>query len=153
MSRKVARLEEELLILRNTGPDTSTAVTLLQLQQQQQIQNGFSMSPSSPYVQGRLEYGNTGKASLLDFSSRPPIMQATAFIDKQLQTQPGGNIYPPTPSSSSSKRKRRDFELSFEDTTDVVSKGLISMTDAFSYFQKFFQGCVSSEVPVKQELI
>lgn len=73
-----------------------------------------------------------------------PVMQGTQYIQNQLQSQTIGSEYTTIPSSLNLKRKRRDFELNVEPTIDVVTQGLISMADAFLYFQTFFQGCVSS---------
>ena len=58
----------------------------------------------------------------------------------------GGSGYPVTQPSMNLKRKRRNFELTVEPTADVVSKGMLSMADAYLYFQTFFQGCVSTDV-------
>ncbi|PVH76092.1 hypothetical protein DL98DRAFT_465595 [Cadophora sp. DSE1049] len=65
-------------------------------------------------------------------------MQPTDFVQQPLQ---GGSGYTAAQPSVNLKRKRRDFELTVEPTADVISKGLISMADAFLYFQTFFQGC------------
>jgi len=138
---KVARLEEELAVLQNSAPDTSTAVTLLQLQQQQQIQNGMSMSPppSSSYNQGQLHFGNAGSPSSMHSSSRVQVMPPPAFDHQPLVQE--GTAYSATQPAMNLKRKRRGFELTVETTADVVSKGMISMADAYLYFQTFFQGC------------
>ncbi|KAG4430934.1 hypothetical protein IFR05_013572 [Cadophora sp. M221] len=143
----MARLEEELAALRHPGPDTSTAVTLLQLQQQQQIQNGVSMSPPSPYNQAHSHFGNAGSPASMGSTSHMPVMQGTQYVPNPLQDQTIGSEFVTAPSNTSLKRKRRDFELRVEPTADVVSLGLISMADAFLYFQTFFQGC-DKYVPV-----
>ncbi|KAH7370946.1 C6 zinc finger domain protein [Rhexocercosporidium sp. MPI-PUGE-AT-0058] len=147
LAEKLARLEEELAALRNPGPDTSTAVTLLQLQQQQSIQNGISMSPPSPHNQAQPYFGNDTSPASMGSSSHMPVLHGPRYVQNPLQGQTAGSGFAGGLSNLNLKRKRRDFELSVEPTADVVTKGLISMADAFMYFQTFFQGC-DKYVPV-----
>lgn len=139
--RKLARLEEQIEALRNSVPDTSTAVTLLQLQQQQQVQNDVSMSPSSSFNQGRQQFGDMESPVSMHSGPHIPVMQQAHFIPNSIQSPASGNSY--FAAAPTLKRKRGDFELNVEPTADVVSKGLISFADAFLYFGTFFQGCVS----------
>jgi hypothetical protein len=137
--------------LRNRVPDpihASTAVTLLELQHQQQslIQNESSGSPAyenieQQFQQPQIREDEYTSPVSMSVSSHPPGTRTDVpFPQSQMYNQsPSAISY----SSSRLKRKRGDFELNVERSVDVVAKGLISLADADIYFRTFFQGCVS----------
>lgn len=107
----------------------------------------MSPPPSSSYNQGQLHFGNAGSPSSMHSSSRVQVMPPPAFDHQPLVQE--GTAYSATQPAMNLKRKRRGFELTVETTADVVSKGMISMADAYLYFQTFFQGCVSDMMHIK----
>jgi hypothetical protein len=131
--------------LSNRVPDTihtNTAVTLLELQHQQQVQNGSSGSPlyEDRYHQQQIRENDYTSPVSMSVGSHPSHTQQELALSQQ-------QLYNESPSTvgydSSVKRKRRDFELNVERSVDVVNKGLISLSNAEVYFKTFFQGCVS----------
>jgi len=135
--------------LRNRVPDAihaNTAVTLLELQHQQQtqVQNGNHTSPtySHQFREQQLrenDYTSPVSMSVSTHSHPSQRQPETAFSQPQIFSQSPRTEY----GISSLKRKRGDFELNVERSMDVVAKGLISLADAEVYFGAFFQGCVS----------
>jgi hypothetical protein len=139
--------------LRNRVPDpihASTAVTLLELQHQQQnqIQNGTSGSPMYEHIERRFQ-----QSQIREDEYTSPVSMSVSSHPSGTRTEipyPRPQIYE-SPSAISYggfglKRKRGDFELNIERSVDVVAKGLISLADAELYFRTFFQGCVSFSV-------
>jgi hypothetical protein len=123
--RKLAQIEEQMQSLSNrVAPE---AVALLQLQQQGSQNVNLLASPYSPDFQ----HSTTVESPNSFVSSNRPadFHQDNPF--PCLNTQP-----------SKPKRKRGDFEVTVDQSLDVVTKGLISHEDAMLYFQTFFQGCV-----------
>jgi len=145
---KVARLEEQMESLQRRGPDTSTAVALLQLQQHQQHQqHESSVSPSSSYNQHIPQRLNIESPVSIQSSNHGPSMldHNPQFVPTHIQppasqSQPYFAAHSP---SRAPKRKHGNFELHVEKQIDAVSKGLIQQSDAELYFETFFQGCVS----------
>lgn len=139
--------------LRNRVPDpihASTAVTLLELQHQQQnqIQNGTSGSPVYEHNEHRFQQSQiredeyTSPVSM-SVSSHPSGPRTEVLYPRpQMYESPSAISY----GGFGLKGKRGDFELNIERSVDVVAKGLISLADAELYFRTFFQGCVGFSV-------
>jgi hypothetical protein len=126
-------------VLRTRVPDTTTAVVLLELQRQQQAQNGTSASPTYSHQFQQIREDDFVSPVSMSVSSHPSQTQAEAALfgeSPQARSQARYGV-------PSLKRKRGDFELNVENGVDVVSKGLINVQDAGVYFRAFFQGCVS----------
>jgi hypothetical protein len=138
-------------------PDASTAITLLQLQQQQEGRDVDMMSQShsspsdfrqqqnrnmtmSPQAY-RPEYSQppqtASPVSLPSSNPNPGAQQEIPFSPDF--TLPNQTYQPLTPM----KEKLSDFELRIEENLDVVARGLIRLEDAELYYETFFQGCVS----------
>ena len=131
--------------LRNRVPDTTTAVTLLELQRES-AQNNNQASPAYSHQFQHQQIREN------DYTSPVSMSVSTHSHPSQPQTHPEVNVPFPQPFIQSPageygipslKRKRGDFELNVERSVDVVSRGLISLSDAEVYFGTFFQGCVS----------
>jgi len=146
-TRKLSQLEAQMEALRNRVPDTTTAVTLLELQhqvnQRSQFENRGSPTYSHQLQQQPLrENDYTSPVSMSVSTHSQPSQPQLENAFSQVQT------FDDSPRTeyglASSKRKRGDFELNAERSVDVVAKGLISLSDAEIYFGTFFQGCVSS---------
>ena len=145
--RKLSQLEAQMEALRNRVPDTTTAVTLLELQhqvnQRAQMENQASPTYSHQFQQQQLrenDYTSPVSMSVVSTHSNPSQSQPeNAFSQAQTFNQSPRTEYGLNPL----KRKRGDFELNVERSVDVVAKGLISLPDAKVYFGAFFQGCVS----------
>lgn len=148
MTEKLSQLEAQMEALRNRVPDavhTTTAVTLLELQHQQQNQSGRKTSPAYSHQFQQQQLGENECTSPVSMSvsthSHPSQPQPeNAFAQTQMYNQSPGTEY----GLASLNRKRGGFELNVERSVDVVAKGLISLADAEVYFGAFFQGCVSS---------
>jgi hypothetical protein len=139
--------------LRNRVPDpmhASTAVTLLELQHQQQnqIQNGTSGSPvyepiEHQFQQPQIREDEYTSPASMSVSSHPSGTRSEVpYPRPQMFESPSAVSY----GGSDLKRKRGHFELNIERSVDVVAKGLISLADAELYFRTFFQGCVSLSI-------
>lgn len=139
--------------LRNRVPDpihASTAVTLLELQHQQQneIQNGTSGSPVYEHIGNQFQQPQiredeyTSPVSMSVGSHPSGMRNEVPYPRAQMYESPSAVSY----GGSGLKRKRGDFELNIERSVDVVAKGLISLADAELYFRTFFKGCVSFSV-------
>lgn len=128
----------------------STAVTLLELQHQQQnqIQNGTSGSPVYEHIEHGFQQPQireneyTSPVSMSASSHPSGTRTEVPYSRPQMFESPSALSY----GGSGLKRKRGDFELNIERSVDVVAKGLISLADAELYFRTFFQGCVSFSV-------
>jgi len=156
-TRKLSRLETQMEALRNRVPETTTAVTLLELQHQvgQRSQIGNRSSPTyshqfqqQPPIEN--DYTSPVSMSVSTHSHRSQRQPRNAFSQVQTFDQSPRTEY----GLATLKRKRGDFELNTERSIDVVAKGLISLSDAQVYFAAFFQGCVSSplRIMVKRDI-
>ncbi|KAE9362899.1 hypothetical protein N431DRAFT_424290 [Stipitochalara longipes BDJ] len=150
VTEKISQLEAQMEALRNRVPDTTTAVTLLELQHQvnQRTQMENRASPTYPHHFQQQQLGGNDYTSPVSMSvsthSHPSQPQPeNAFSQAQTFQQSPRTEY----GLNSLKRKRGDFELNAERSVDVVAKGLISLSDAEVYFGAFFHGC-DKYVPV-----
>jgi len=151
--------------LNSRVPDASTAITLLQLQQQQSRDvDMMSQSPSSDFQQQQqqrsvimqspggyqAEYPQQAQAaSPASLVSRNPVPE----VPNSMPFSPEFGVVNQSYESqtvSAMNTKRGDFELRIEENLDVVAKGLISLEDAELYFETFFQGCVSHRLSPSQ---
>lgn len=135
-------------MLRNRAPDTTTAVALLELQNQHALNVNRHMTGPPGYLQQYQGYEENRE------STSPMSNLSMSMSGNNWRSQPQKDVrysrgYLSSPSTvyentaGTVKRKRGDFELSVEIRLDVVSRGLISYEDATVYFRTFFQGCVS----------
>jgi len=129
--RKLAQLESQMSTLSSlvTQPDTSTAVALLQLQQ-----NLITPSYSDDF-QSASHDSPDSRASAIHHEN---LTSVNSFYPANPPPQQYQNQYQPPPA----KRKRGDFEVTVEPGLDVIARGLITYEDALVYFRCFFQGCV-----------
>jgi len=129
--RKLAQLESQMSTLSSlvTQPDTSTAVALLQLQQ-----NLITPSYSDDF-QSASHDSPDSRASAIHHEN---LTSVNSFYPANPPPQQYQNQYQPPPA----KRKRGDFEVTVEPGLDVIARGLITYEDAVVYFRCFFQGCV-----------
>ncbi|PMD17786.1 hypothetical protein NA56DRAFT_578416, partial [Hyaloscypha hepaticicola] len=154
VTEKLSQLQAQMEALRNRVPDpinASTAVTLLELQHQQQneIQNRTSGSPvykhiGNQFQQPQIREDEYTSPVSMSVSSHPSGTRTEVpYPRAQMYESPSAVSY----GGSGLKRKRGDFELNIERSVDVVAKGLISLADAELYFRTFFKGC-DKYVPV-----
>lgn len=152
-NRRLAQIQQQVDSLSSRVPDATTAITLLQLQQQQTrnvdpaIMDNNNNNFTSPYPSSDFPViQNASPVSLASGSHHSHSISSAPQLDVPFHS--GGyrqNSVLPTYTGQSvpTKRKYRDFELNLEEGVDVVARGLISFDDALLYFGTFFQGCVS----------
>jgi hypothetical protein len=140
--RKLAQIEAQIEVLRNRVPDTNTAVTLLEFQNQQ-VQNSNSTPPTYSHQFQQIRENDLASPVSMGVGSHPSRTQAEVTFSQPFIESPRASY-----GVSSLKKKRGDFEFNVERSVDVVSKGLVSLEDAGVYFRAFFKGCVSYSLSV-----
>jgi hypothetical protein len=112
-------------------------------------QRGLITSPSSASDHRNHQSGQSHFPDLITSpnSSFEPHLRGQHQPVQRHHLQHQQHPPPFAPTIPGRKRKRAEFELSFETPGDVVSKGIISYHDAELYFETFFGGCVCCPSP------
>jgi len=120
-------------------PDTSTAVALLQLQQQraQNLMSPIYSTNYRPITDGQAASPVSLSSTNVAESSSGQFAYSRSLPGQQFAGQPQ-QMYQPL----GVKRKMGDFEVTIDSSLDVIGRGLVTFDEAIVFFRCFFQGCV-----------